>query len=123
MIEVKSLFVKSRVAHAMVEIVVDDANDNKPVFVGLPYYFVFGNDFQSGTQIGRVQAIDLDVGFNGMVTYSIVSGDPNHLFTMNPVSGHISMARSANPSDDPLNYDLLISAKDSGISSIFQFMF
>ena len=113
-IEVRSVFVKTRVAHALVEIIVDDINDNKPVFVGLPYYFVFGNDFQAGTQIGRVQAIDLDVGFNGMVTYSAVSGDPNQLFTLNPVSGHISMARSTNAANDPLNYSLLISAKDSG---------
>ncbi len=86
------------------------------MFVGLPYYFVFGNDFQAGTQIGKVQAIDVDVGYNGMVTYSIISGDQNKLFTLNADSGHISMARSANAANDPLNYNLLILAKDSGTS-------
>jgi len=113
-IEVRSMFVKTRVAHALVVIHVEDVNDNKPLFVGQPYYFVFNNDYESGAPVGRVQAIDLDVGYNGMVTYSIVSGDANKLFAINPDSGHISMARSANPANDPLNYILLISAKDSG---------
>lgn len=113
-IEVKSVFIKTRVAHALVELNIDDVNDNKPMFVGLPYYFVFGNDFQVGAQIGKVQAIDQDVGFNGMITYSVLSGDSNHLFSLNPVSGQISMARSVNTADDPHNFNLLISAKDSG---------
>ena len=122
-IEVKSLFIKTRVAHALVEINIDDVNDNKPVFVGLPYYFVFGNDFLVGTQIGKVQAIDQDVGFNGMITYSVISGDPNQLFSLNPVSAHISMARWVNAADDPHNYNLLISAKDSGTNLLTYLLF
>src|SRR5699024_3296226 len=61
-IEVQSISQKNRAAHALIEVKVEDINDNRPIFVGLPYNFVFNSDAEKGTPISKVQAVDMDVG-------------------------------------------------------------
>lgn len=113
-IEVQSISLKHRIAHALVEIVVDDINDNRPIFVGLPYHFVFNQESTIGTVINRVQAVDMDIGDNGLINYSIISGDENGLFALNTKTGQLSLQRNLDETNDPLNYTLVIMAKDCG---------
>ena len=117
-IEVQSAFLKHRIAHTLVEIKVDDVNDNRPIFVGLPYHFVFNLDFAPGSVINRVQAVDMDEGENGDIRYSIISGDPENLFTLNAKTGQLSLLRAVDESKDSYNYTLVVMAKDSGVPSL-----
>lgn len=91
----------------------EDINDNQPIFVGLPYNFIFNSNSEHGTSIGRIQAVDLDSGQNGLVTYSIVSGDSRSLFSVNSQTGQLTLARTLSP-HDPLHYCLLVMARDFG---------
>lgn len=64
----------------------------------------------------------MDDGINGKIHYSIVSGDPNNLFALNTITGHLTIARTINNNDFnddgdnnyPVNYTLLVMAKDLG---------
>lgn len=117
-IEVTSISLKDRAAHTMVEVKVEDINDNVPRFVGLPYRFVFNADAEKGTPISRVQAVDNDVGMNGQVGYSIVSGDPAGLFAINSKTGQLSLARAIDSEisslDQVAEHTLVVMARDSG---------
>ena len=76
---------------------VGDANDNAPVFM-------FPNATNSLMQVlmstpldaplATVHASDADLGANGSVNYSIVSGNVGGLFQLHPTSGRLSLARS-----------------------------
>lgn len=99
----------------------DDINDNRPIFVGLPYYFVFSMESPSGTQVGKIQAIDLDIGDNAFVTYSLLSGDPKTLFNINSETGQISLSRKVDPLSDLMTYHLIVKATDFGINQISTF--
>lgn len=116
-IEVESIFNRNRVAQTVFEINVEDINDNQPIFVGLPYNFMFNSDSSHGALIGKIQAVDMDIGKNGQINYSIMSGDPLNLFTVHSLTGHLTLARTIRP-DDPLNYTLVVMAKDSGKKKI-----
>lgn len=116
-IEVQSITNRHSVAHALVEISVDDVNDNRPIFVGLPYNLVLSTDSPASSFIGKIQAVDIDAGVNGEVRYSIVSGDrPNgdSLFALNSLTGSLSLARAVDEERDPDNFTLLVMAKDLG---------
>ncbi|KAJ2939033.1 hypothetical protein O0L34_g19014 [Tuta absoluta] len=55
-----------------VEVTLLDANDNNPVFVPSNLYeFTVKTNTEVGTYIGRVKAVDPDLGRNGMVFYDL----------------------------------------------------
>ncbi|XP_049870904.1 cadherin-89D [Pectinophora gossypiella] len=55
-----------------VEVTLLDANDNNPVFVPSNLYeFAIKSDAKVGTYIGRVKAVDPDLGRNGIVLYDL----------------------------------------------------
>lgn len=62
---------------AEVIIVVEDVNDNSPVFQGTPYNENVAEDVKIGHIVGTVRATDADSGPRGRVSYSITSGAKN----------------------------------------------
>lgn len=50
---------------------VEDANDNAPEFVNLPYYALVQVEAEPGSAIFTATALDQDSGLNGEVTYSL----------------------------------------------------
>ncbi|KAI5702448.1 hypothetical protein M8J75_000237 [Diaphorina citri] len=98
---------------ARVSINVLDSNDHPPEFATS---LVKGRVFETsavGTNIVQVVATDRDHGENGVVTYSITSGNIGNVFTMDPILGTIQTAR---PLDLSLmsEYMLLVKATDQG---------
>lgn len=59
------------VAHVLVTISVDDANDNPPVFLNLPYRALVQIDAQVGQVIRQVTAVDADIGNNAEIFYHL----------------------------------------------------
>ncbi|XP_075211152.1 cadherin 89D [Lycorma delicatula] len=101
-----------------VEVTLLDANDNNPMFVPSNIYeFIVPMDTPESTEIGKVEAIDPDLGRNGMVLYELqrsnMSGSLSQLFSVNPQTGQITIIQSPLPlgrhalfveaSDQPVN--------------------
>lgn len=84
---------KPRIAHARVEVDVLDINDNRPMFVNLPYYAVVSLEASKGSVVTKVQAIDKDVGENGDIRYELVRGSGD-LFRVDRRTGEILLRQS-----------------------------
>lgn len=58
-----------RVAQSVVLVTIEDANDNVPKFIEETYFFVVQVSADVKSSVGRVNALDEDIGSNGMVRY------------------------------------------------------
>ena len=74
---------------ATITVTVLDENDNKPEFENLNFEISVPEDRDVLSVLYTVSATDKDDNLNGMVTYSLDSGNAN-VFFVNPVSTNIS---------------------------------
>ena len=72
----------------IVTVNLQDENDNAPEFVILNPTFSIAENSPVGSEVGRVEAFDIDSGTNAQIVYVIVLGDER--FLINPGSGNIS---------------------------------
>ena len=100
---------------AEVEIVVEDVNDNSPVFAQDFYTRVIYDYYETNSSILVVSATDRDSGNNSMITYSLEQEDRDLEFTVNPTTGEIAVSNSTLV---PGDYNLTVSASDEGIPSL-----
>ena len=68
---------------ATVDILVEDVNDNTPIFQNSPYTEDVAENVIVGFTVGRVEATDADSGPRGRVSYSILSGNTKNAFRIN----------------------------------------
>lgn len=94
-----------------ITIMLEDVNDNKPIFVSVPAIAVVGN-VAANSLVATILARDTDVGDNAKVTYNIISGDSS-LFQLDPDTGQLA-TRSQLP-NNRLSFQLRVSARDNGI--------
>ena len=59
----------SKVAQGIVNVTVTDVNDNKPVFVGEPYYQSVHIDMPAKAKVLQIKARDDDIGSNAEIRY------------------------------------------------------
>ncbi|CAG2062116.1 unnamed protein product, partial [Timema podura] len=96
-----------------VVLVVTGENKLSPVFTALSYQVIVPENEPIGSVILTLSAVDGDEGPNGMVRYSISSGNEQGEFGVSPVSGTVTIRQ-------PLDYDtvqeyrLNITATDLG---------
>lgn len=69
------------------QISVQDINDNMPEFYPRNYSKNIQDSTQPQSEIITVHATDADSGIFGQVTYSIVSGNSDNKFFINPSTG------------------------------------
>jgi len=62
---------------SIVKIVVNDANDNAPVFIKSTFYFFFPENTPVGTPVVTLNATDADLGENGKVKYYLETDTEN----------------------------------------------
>ena len=96
----------------ILNVMVGDINDNAPVFVGMlgSHNITLSNSLFIGETVFKVQAIDKDSGSNGLLQYSIVSGNDRRVFHINERNGKISLKKELGEKA----YTLTIRAADSG---------
>lgn len=70
-----------------VSLIITDMNDNPPVFLQDIYQCTISEGARRGSFIGRVSAMDPDVVDEGLLVYSIVSGNDVMAFSINSASG------------------------------------
>ncbi|XP_061538054.1 LOW QUALITY PROTEIN: protocadherin-16-like [Phycodurus eques] len=96
------------------DIIVQDINDNAPVFNQSRYHAIISENLQPGNNILQVFATDADEGDNGMVTYEINrrQSDPDHYFVIEPHMGIITLNK---PLDFEMRrvHELVVQAQDN----------
>lgn len=106
-------------AEKIVTVIVEDINDNAPVFVSmnaaiLPLKDIRSTPGRDGAIIMNVFARDADTGSNGLVTYEMVS-DNSDLFRLHRSSGAISLQKSLDNVE--ARYQLAVKATDEAVQS------
>uniref|UniRef100_A0A8C9XKL9 FAT atypical cadherin 1a n=1 Tax=Sander lucioperca TaxID=283035 RepID=A0A8C9XKL9_SANLU len=98
-------------AHVLVTVTVEDVNDNKPMFVNLPYHALVQMDAEEGQVIRQVTAVDKDMGPNAEIYYHLKEHQEH--FQISP-SGEITLKKKFEK--DSLNTDfvVIVMAKDNG---------
>ena len=104
---------------AVVNIIVQDLNDNEPIFGQDNFQFYVHENQPPNYSVGRIQAIDLDSGENGRVVYSILPIPPHDEMSlpfMLSSGGHI---RTSAPLDreQTSQYSFRLKVKDNGSPS------
>ena len=88
-------------------------NTNSPEFVPHEPVIDVSEDVAIGSRIAKLSANDKDQGFNGMVLYTIVSGNSGSSFKLNMYTGELCI-RSLLDREKITNYTLNITASDCG---------
>ncbi|XP_056139276.1 protocadherin Fat 3a isoform X1 [Lampris incognitus] len=96
-----------------VNINVTDVNDNAPMFSRDVYTAVVSEDAAIGESVVKLTAEDLDSQVNGAILYSVVSGDRDSQFFINPLSGMIKVNKQLDR-ETVSGYSLTVRALDSG---------
>ncbi|XP_056118371.1 cadherin-related family member 2 [Rhinichthys klamathensis goyatoka] len=100
-----------------VYIPVDDANDNAPVFNGLPYNVEVQENVATGSQLFRASATDIDFGQASVVYYKIDEVVPNEgaiLFSISATNGIVVLEGTLNYTEKSPFYQIRINASDGG---------
>ena len=94
-VQATSTFNSSLVSHAVVTIVIDDANDNPPRFESGQYLLIVPELTPVSTHLLTLTAYDLDTpGVNSELHYSITGGNSSGKFDLDPLTGHLTLAGS-----------------------------
>uniref|UniRef100_A0A3Q1H4V1 Uncharacterized protein n=1 Tax=Anabas testudineus TaxID=64144 RepID=A0A3Q1H4V1_ANATE len=98
---------------AKVQIAIEDANDNSPVF-NRPFYDIAINEsLPVGTVVLVVSAVDYDKGENGYVTHTI-SGEQSLPFTIDQDTGEVRITRDLDFESSDEIYAFAVRASDWG---------
>ncbi|XP_046896500.1 protocadherin Fat 4 [Hypomesus transpacificus] len=94
-----------------VTVLVDDINDNVPVFTSSSFHTSVPEDAPTGTDVLLVDSADADAGLNGVISYSLTGGSGQ--FSINPATGQIITSSSLDR-EARASYQLLVVASDGG---------
>ncbi|XP_015601930.1 cadherin-23 [Cephus cinctus] len=86
-------------ATRVLQVIVDDIDDHKPHFKrnldSPPIELSVYEESPIGTEVGIIEAIDEDIGDNGMIDYVIIYGNEGALFTLERLENNSAVIRSA----------------------------
>ena len=103
----------SMFSQVRLEIVVGDANDNKPEFNVTFSTVNVSENLALSSQIAVVQATDMDEGVNSEIAYTITSGNLEAVFDINHLTGEVFLIKPLD-SEKTTKYLLNITADDRG---------
>lgn len=100
-------------AQTTAKIVVTEENHHTPEFSQSQISATVPESLAVGTAIRTLSARDKDKEMNGLITYSITSGNDKGLFTLNSKTGVLSLANSLDY-EEQHQHELRVSATDGG---------
>lgn len=112
-IEIQDRSLKPKGSLMYVVINVDDVNEWKPFFVKSSYDVYIQENLPPGSDVVKVIAMDTDQGLDGVLKYSITSGNVGYAFSIRPQSGVIQTNKVLTVSEVFL-YVLTVEARDDG---------
>uniref|UniRef100_A0A3Q3ES07 FAT atypical cadherin 3b n=1 Tax=Kryptolebias marmoratus TaxID=37003 RepID=A0A3Q3ES07_KRYMA len=98
---------------ARVQITIEDANDNSPVFSQPSYQTAINESLPIGTVILVVSAVDVDKGENGYVTHTI-NGEKSLPFSIDQNTGELRITRDLDFESSEDFYTFAVRASDWG---------
>lgn len=100
---------------SMVEllVIVQDLNDNPPMFVPKVYKIKVPEDLPVGSLLVWVESVDLDLGSGGLVTYNLKNTEGG-IFHLDSSTGGLTLERELDFERQP-SYNLTILAVDHGL--------
>ena len=103
---------------AEVRVLVLDENDQSPVIdiAGVSRVDVH-EDTSTGSEVIRLQASDSDSGANAVLKYSIISGNDDFIFSIDPWTGSVSLLRNLDYESGDRSYTLGFQVSDLGLPS------
>ena len=104
--------IPSLTSTATLEIQVIDINDNPPVFSEVEYFTAIPENLSIGGSVLQVQASDEDSGVNAVVTYQILAGNQQNIFSIDSLTGLIAIQNVVN-FEQQTEYTLTVSADNS----------
>ncbi|XP_052323476.1 protocadherin-16 [Oncorhynchus keta] len=103
-----------RTGQMVLDVMVQDINDNAPVFNQSRYHAIISENLLPGSNILQVFASDADQGDNGLVLYEINrrQSDPEHYFIIDSRTGVITLNK---PLDFEMRrvHELVVQARDN----------
>ncbi|XP_059170799.1 protocadherin Fat 1-like isoform X3 [Physella acuta] len=115
-VKVQDSKTKELSAHVVVQVLVQDENDNPPMFLNLPYHCTVSADAESGKVIQVVRAVDPDIGMNGEIKY-VLAESYNNKFAINPYTREI-VVKNLDTRDHNKEIVLKVLAEDKGSPSL-----
>ena len=100
-------------------ITIEDVNDNAPEITNDVTMVDIQENSKPVGPVFDVEAVDKDVGANGEIQFEIVSGNVRNAFTIDPVTGEVSVNGSLLDRETLDFYTLKIKASDKGTPSLF----
>jgi len=97
-----------------ISVTVQDLNDGVPTIVTPNVPVRFREDQEVGSELIQLNATDEDRGPNGLVRFSIISGNSGHIFALDPWTGSITLARRVDYEMDSRTHQIMYSASDLG---------
>ena len=100
---------------AMLYVIVEDVNDNSPVFAHSPYTVNVSEGSNVGDVVGRIIATDADEGFNAQLEFSLV--EASEYFAIESSSGNLTLLLPLDRDNDsmPSLITLRVRVTDMGI--------
>ncbi|MEE6478658.1 hypothetical protein FKM82_011933 [Ascaphus truei] len=104
-----------KTATAFIKIVVNDVNDNLPLFSQEMYEVTLNENAPNNSLVLYLNATDKDEGLNAQITYSFshISENAQHLFTIDPQNSDIR-TRGQLDYEVTESYEMTVEAKDGG---------
>ncbi|KAI1893987.1 hypothetical protein AGOR_G00129330 [Albula goreensis] len=100
-----------------VNINLTDVNDNAPMFSRDVYTSIISEDATIGESVVQLTAEDLDSQVNRQILYSIVSGDRENQFFIDPITGLMKVNKELDR-ETVSTYSLAVRALDSGLPAM-----
>ncbi|XP_038151327.1 protocadherin Fat 2 [Cyprinodon tularosa] len=94
-------------------LIIQDMNDNPPLFSSSHYEVTVFDNTTVRTPIAVIYAKDPDTGINSEVKYSLLAGDGGY-FSLDEFSGVLRLERPLTP-DTPPTFELKVKAADRGL--------
>uniref|UniRef100_A0A8D0HLB8 Cadherin domain-containing protein n=1 Tax=Sphenodon punctatus TaxID=8508 RepID=A0A8D0HLB8_SPHPU len=100
---------------AQIRVIVEDANDNAPVFSQPVYKANILENQPKGTTVATVKATDLDERINKEIKYSFrkITEKASHIFQLDSRTGDITLVRNLDYEESPL-HEMEVQASDGG---------
>lgn len=103
----------ARSNRVLVQIIIDDVNDNKPIFDKYPFRSQVMSLVQPGQMLVQVTARDADQGTNADIVYSLVNDSTGGKFRLSPNTGVLTASQSLS-NDNGRLFHLEVMARDKG---------
>lgn len=104
--------------YATIFVTVRDQNDHAPVFTTKMMQGKLYETAAIGSNVLNVYAIDRDIGDNARISYSIISGNIDNMFSIDEEMGSIRLAKELGRNSLP-EYMLQVKATDHGNPSLW----